>query len=350
MHTFVRNLITEWRRLELPFKDESIVVAVSGGADSMSLLTGIDDLRNRKKLDLRIVAAHFDHKLRPDSHTDCDFVADFARSRHFEFAHSEWKREAGGNLEQSARDARYRFLRETADSIGSGYVLTAHTMNDQAETFLMNLIRGAGPDGLSGMQPQRALAIASPDDEDEPFLPFAEAEIMVVRPLLRWAKRRDTENFCLEHKIEYCRDPMNEDLNFRRIWVRKVLIPMMEEANPKLVESLCRTAELMLEAQAEPPVSAASRQRLDLGLAESSGSSLDLGHLRTLQKSHLFSVLRDWIKLNRGSLRGIGTKHTEAIYNLIHSQKSGRVAELPGGEAVKHDGRLSWNPRTPEKG
>ena len=340
---FVRNLITEWRRLELPFKDEAIVVAVSGGADSMSLLTGIDDLRNRKKLDLRIVAAHFDHKLRPDSHTDCDFVADFAKSHHFQFAHSEWKREAGGNLEQSARDARYRFLRETADSIGAGYVLTAHTMNDQAETFLMNLIRGAGPDGLSGMQPRRALAIASPDDEDEPFLPFAEPEIMVVRPLLRWAKRRDTENFCLEQKIEYCRDPMNEDLNFRRIWIRKVLIPMMEEANPKIVESLCRTAELM----SEPPASA-GRQIVEPKPA--AGSSLKLGHLRTLQKSDLFPVLRDWIKLNRGSLRGIGTKHTEAIYNLIHSQKSGRVAQLPGGEAVKHDGRLSWCPQKAEKG
>jgi tRNA(Ile)-lysidine synthase len=342
VHSFVRNLITEWRRLELPFKEDAIVVAVSGGADSMSLLTGIDDLRNRKKLDLRIVAAHFDHKLRPDSHTDCDFVADFANSHHFEFAHGEWKREAGGNLEQSARDARYRFLRETADSIGAGYVLTAHTMNDQAETFLMNLIRGAGPDGLSGMQPRRPLALASPDDEDEPFLPFAQPQIMVVRPLLRWAKRRETENFCLEHKIEYCRDPMNEDLNFRRVWIRKVLIPMMAEANPKIVESLCRTADLM----SEPPASSGG-QPLPKPAA---GSSLDLAHLKTLEKNTLFPVLRDWIKLNRGSLRGIGTKHTDAIFNLIHSQKSGRVAELPGGDAIKHDGRLSWSPRTPEKG
>ena len=343
MHTFVRNLITEWRRLEMPFKEAAIVVAVSGGADSMSLLAGIDDLRNRKKLDLRIVAAHFDHKLRPDSHTDCDFVGDFAKSHHFEFAHSEWKREAGGNLEQSARDARYRFLRETADSIGAGYVLTAHTMNDQAETFLMNLIRGAGPDGLSGMQPRRPLALASPDDEDEPFLPFAQPQIMVVRPLLRWAKRRDTENFCLEHKIEYCRDPMNEDLNFRRVWIRKVLIPMMAEANPKIVESLCRTAELM----SEPSPSEGGQIVLPKPAA---GNSLDLAHLKTLEKTTLFPVLRDWIKLNRGNLRGIGTKHTEAIYNLIHSQKSGRVAELPGGDAIKHDGRLSWSPRTPEKG
>ena len=306
----------------------------------MSLLTAIHDLRERKKLDLRIVAAHFDHKLRPDSHTDCDFVADFAKSHHFEFAHSEWKREAGGNLEQSARDARYRFLRETADSIGAGYVLTAHTMNDQAETFLMNLIRGAVPDGLSGMKSRRALAIASPDDEDEPFLPFAEPEIVVVRPLLRWAKRRETENYCLEHKIEFCRDPMNEDLNFRRVWVRKVLLPMMEEANPKIVESLCRTAELMK----------AGGEVLLPARVDGQTGQLDLAHLRTLEKADLFPVLRDWVKLHRGTLRGISVKHTDSIYSLIHSKKSGRVAELPGGNVVKHDGRLSWHARTAEKG
>lgn len=340
MHTFVRNLITEWRRLELPVTDAAIIVAVSGGADSMSLLLAIDDLRKRKKLDLRIVAAHFDHKLRPDSHTDRDFVDEFAKSHRFELSHGEWKREAGGNLEQTAREARYRFLRETADSIAAEHVLTAHTMNDQAETFLMNLIRGAGPDGLSGMRPKRTLAIATPHDEDEPLLPFAQPEIAVVRPLLRWAKRRDTENFCLENKLQYCHDPMNEDINFRRVWVRKVLIPMLEEANPKIVESLCRTAELMRGEVGSQPVSQKSQ----------TGSDLDLGHLKTLEKVDLYPILRHWIKLHRGSLRGITVKHTEAIYNLIHSKKSGRLAELPGGKAIKHDARLSWVQQKAEKG
>ena len=347
MHTFVRNLITEWRRLELPIRDEGIVVAVSGGADSMSLLLAISELRKRKKLDLRIVAAHFDHKIRPDSHIDLEFVADFAKAHNMEMSHGEWKREASGNLEQNARNARYEFLKATATSVNAGYVLTAHTMNDQAETFLMNLIRGAGPDGLSGIKPKRAIATDTRAGEDEPFLPFAQPGITVVRPLIRWAKRRDTENFCLENEIDFRRDPMNEDLNFRRVWIRKVLIPMMEEANPKLVESLCRTAELM--PRAEPPASAGG-EIAGYARADIKAGGLDLKHIRTLEKGTLFPVLRDWIKLNRGSLRGIGTKHVEAIYNLIHSQKSGRTAELPGGDAVKHHGRLSWNPQRGEKG
>jgi len=133
---------------------------------------------------------------------------------------------------------------------------------------------------------------------------------------------------------------MNEDLNFRRIWVRKVLIPMMEEANPKIVEALCRTSELMRGESLPAVVPEAAHE----------GSALDLGHLKTLDRSALFPVLRDWIKLNRGSLRGIGTKHLEAINTLIHSKKSGRVVELPSGRAVKHDGRLSWSTEKGEKG
>jgi tRNA(Ile)-lysidine synthase len=347
VHSFPRNLITEWRRLELPFRDEAIVVGVSGGADSMSLLLAISELRERKKLDLRIVVAHFDHKIRPDSDADLEFVADFAKSHHFEMSHGGWDRTAHGNLEQNARNARYDFLKATASSVNGACILTAHTMNDQAETFLMNLIRGAGPDGLSGMRPVRALEAKLLIEQkengkaaEEPFLPFSSIPLLHARPLLRWAKRRDTENFCLEHKIDFRRDPMNEDLNFRRIWVRKVLIPMMEEANPKLVESLCRTAELM-RGESQPA---------EVPKTPDSGSHLDVAHLRTLEKTDLFPVLRDWIKLNRGSLRGISTKHIDAIYSLIHSQKSGRVAELPGGDAVKHDGRLSWSHRTPEKG
>lgn len=319
----------------MPFAGEAIVVAVSGGADSMSLLLAISDLLKRKKLDLRIVAAHFDHRIRPDSDHDLEFVGEFARSHDIEMSHGSWESTSHGNLEQNARNARYEFLKSAAASVNAGLVLTAHTMNDQAETFLMNLIRGAGPDGLSGMKPKRT--IAAETTGDEPYLPFA--GITVVRPLMRWAKRRDTENLCLEHDIDFRRDPMNEDLNFRRIWVRKVLIPMMEEANPKMVESLCRTAELM-KGERQPAVEPPHEM----------GSSLDPKHLRTLDKSDLFPVLRDWIKLNRGSLRGIGTKHVESIYALIHSRKSGRIAELPGGDAVKHDGLLSWNPRKSEKG
>ena len=161
----------------------------------------------------------------------------------------------------------------------------------------------------------------------------------MARPLIRWAKRRDTENFCLENSIDFTTDPMNEDVNFRRVWIRKVLIPMLQEANPRIVEALCRTAELLRD-----PAGSFSSDPDD----KASGN-LDLRHLRTLERSTLYPVLRDWIRLRRGSLRGIGLKHVESVAELIRSTKSGRVAELPGGSAVKHEGRLEWHPKTGEK-
>lgn len=345
MHDFVRNLITEWRRLGLPFSGETIIVAVSGGADSVSLLLAIDDLQKRKKLDLRIVAGHFDHRLRRDSRTDLDFVRDLAKTRGFELAHGEWAHSPHGNLEQSARDARYAFLLETAEKLQAKYVLTAHTMNDQAETLLLNLIRGSGPEGLGGMQPIRELKLEfdRPTSDDDPFLPFPSPSIKLVRPLLRWAKRRNTEGFCGENGVSYTTDPMNEDINFRRVWVRKVLLPMLHDANPKIIDTLCRTAELL---RSGPPVGQ-NMHALDGG--ETVIGNLDLRHLRTLGKSDLYPILRDWLRLRRGSLRGIGLKHVEAIADLINSTKSGRIAELPGGSAVKHGGRLEWHPKQAEK-
>lgn len=342
VHGFPRNLITEWRRLGLPFRGKTIVIAVSGGADSLSLLLGIDDLRKRKKLDLRTVVAHFDHRLRHDSRSDLEFVREIAKKFKLELAHGEWRHPPGSNLEQSARDARYAFLLKTAESLQASHVLTAHTMNDQAETVLMNLIRGSGPEGLGGMHPTRELKLefeAGPSDQ-EPLLPFPDPTVELVRPLMRWAMRRDTENFCREMGAEFTTDPMNEDINFRRVWIRKVLIPLLREANPRIIGTLCRTAELLREP-------AAPTSKLDAHVRPT--GNLDLRHLRTLDKTSLYPVLRDWVRLRRGNLRGIGLKHIESIADLVRSTKSGRVAELPGGVAVKHEGRLEWHGKKGEK-
>ena len=345
MHGFVRNLITEWRRLALPFADETVIVAVSGGADSVGLLLAIDDLRKRKKLDNRFVIAHFDHKLRHDSHTDLAFVRELTSTYQFELAQGEWHSPQNKNLEQSARNARYGFLYEVAEKLNACFVLTAHTMNDQAETVLMNLIRGSGPNGLGGMRPIRELSqdMESIDliSEDEPFLPFLAPGVMLVRPLLTWAKRRETEGFCIENKVDFRRDPMNEDLNFKRVWVRKVLIPMLEEVNPKIVDTLCRSAELL-----QPPATAAN----EIAVETNNDQALYVAELKTLHKAELYSTLRTWLRQKRGNLRGLSLKHIESIEGLIHSRKSGRLAEIPGGAVVKGSGILEWRPLTVEKG
>ena len=313
MHKFVRNLVTEWRKLGLPFSGASLVVGVSGGADSVSLLLALADLRTRKKLELRIIAAHFNHKLRPESDADEAFVKELAEKNDVEFVSGQMRRPNKGNLEEIARRERYKFLEASAIKGEAFAVLTAHTKNDQAETFLMNLIRGSGVTGLSAMRPVREM----------------ESGTQLVRPLLSWAMRLDTEGFCQDNHVGYRTDPMNDDPRFTRVRVRKDLIPRLAEYNPKIIETLARTAEML--------------SGLETDDVQAPAASLPISELRILPKPALYRTLRSWLRSRRSDLRRIELKHIESIERLIQSQKSGRAVELPGGQTViKQNGQLSF--------
>lgn len=346
MQNFVRNLITEWRKLNLPFDDETFIVAVSGGADSVSLLLALHELKKQKKLNLRFVVAHYNHNLRGDeSDQDEQFVKSLAGRFGFELALGKGEISLQkGNLEQNARESRYEFLTATAASLDAHAVLTAHTVNDQAETFLFNLIRGSGLDGLGGMKPCRSLK------SQEGFEPTGQSDIQLTRPLLNWAKREDTENFCHLNEIEFRYDAMNEDLKFNRVRIRKILLPLLKDFNPKIVETLAKTAELLREdaerlarstgQSAKDKVEIAKDQR---PATKDRSNSLFLSELKDVFPSMRRTILRQWLKDNRGNLRGLELKHIEAVEQLIFSRKSGRVTELPGGEiVVKKDGKLYY--------
>ena len=319
MHKFVRNLITEWRRLELPTAGETVVVAVSGGADSVSLLLAMNELAKRKKLGHRIVAAHFNHNLRgAESDGDEEYVRHLMTKLGIELAVGHGHISSDGNLEQNARDARYDFLTRTVENLGAFAVATGHTVNDQAETFLMNLIRGSGTDGLSGMKPIRNLN--------------AESAFILVRPLLSWAKRIDTEGFCHDCGIEYRYDTMNEDTAFKRVRIRQILLPLLEDFNPKIVETLAQTAGLIRDATGQ-------QTQADTPL----GSYLLVKDLKQLEKPELYQTIRAWLGKRRGNTRSLQLKHIEAVARLILSEKSGKTAELPdGGKIIKSAGKLVY--------
>ena len=386
MHKFVRDLITEWRKLGLPFADETLVVAVSGGADSLSLLLALDDLRTRQKLKLRLVAAHFNHKLRGhESDADEQFVKHLTAEKGIELAIGHGPIASEGNLEQNARNARYAFLTRTAENVKAYGVVTAHTINDQAETFLLNLIRGSGIGGLSGMRPVRELRSEGMEEwgsstvSESPLLPFSSTPPLLIRPFLTWARRADTENFCRECGVDFRYDTMNEDMSFKRVRVRKILLPVLKDLNPKIIETLARTADLMRQsgyppsdggvapasgdgvvlsdaadvqhesnlsgvAENHPPAEAAGpllRKEGSLSQPAPYSNELLIKHVKILDKSELYRTLRFWLRANRGDLRSISLKHIEAIERLALSPKSGRLVELPGGGLVrKHGGRL----------
>jgi len=327
------------------------MVAVSGGADSLGLLLAIEDLRKRKKLDLRFVVAHFNHKLRGrDSEADEEFVRQMTAERDFELAIGHGTIEKAGNLEQNARNARYEFLRSTAENLKAGWVLTAHTMNDQAETFLLNLIRGSGAGGLSGMRPVRELASVGVEEwgkNEASALP--QSSTLLVRPLLRWAHREDTENFCREKGVQFRYDTMNEDMSFKRVRVRKMLLPMLKEFNPKIIETLANTAELMRRdpgPATDPAEHGAGPSPQDVSSKPTEQPTyppevLLLSNLSGLESAPLHEIVRQWLKTRRGDLRSVGLKHVQAVERLIRSTKSGRTVELPGfGRVRRHGGRL----------
>src|SRR4029078_9395801 len=140
--------------------------------------------------------------------------------------------EASDTLEQAARNARYAFLQRTARKVSANYVLSAHTMDDQAETVLLRLMRGSAGFGLGGMDAVRSLAKNS--------------SIKLVRPLL-WARRIDTEEYCRLRRVKFLSDEMNDDLSFARVKVRKQLLPMMQSFNNRIVEAISRTAAQLRE-------------------------------------------------------------------------------------------------------
>ena len=360
MQNFVRNLITEWRRLNLPFDDETIIAAVSGGADSVSLLLALHELRKRKKLHLRVVVAHFNHNLRGDeSDEDEQFVKSLAGRFDFELALGKGELSGEpGNLEQNARESRYKFLIETAENLDAFAILTAHTLNDQAETFLFNLLRGSGLGGLGGMKPIRSLKsqVPSPksyeavESSEKSQIPNPKSQIQLVRPLLNWAKREDTENFCHLNEIEFRYDAMNEDLKFNRVRIRKVLLPLLKDFNPKIVETLAKTAELLREDAERLAAKQPTTDNLQPTTDKARTENLSLKDLKDVFPSMRRTILREWLKDNRGNLRGLELKHIEAIEKLIFSRKSGRGAELPAGESVlKKDGKLYFQKTKVEK-
>ena len=301
-----------------------MIVAVSGGADSVSLLLAVHELVRSGKLDLRIVAAHFNHRLRgAESDADQEFVRQLTGKHGIELALGHRTKPFEGNLEQDARDHRYAFLAETASDLNACAVLTGHTVNDQAETFLLNLIRGAGPGGLAGLAPVRPLARNENDVDDA---------VSLVRPLLTWAMREQTEGFCHDKGVQPRYDTMNEDTAFKRVRIRKILLPLLKEMNPKIVTTLASTASLM----GQIPSKAIESERAPVK------RYLEIKSLRQLSEPELFGVIRGWLREMRGTTRQLQLIHIAAIGRLAFSDKSGKIAELPGGRVIRSGGKLTF--------
>src|SRR5687768_6850750 len=212
---------------------DRVLVAVSGGADSLALLHAL--AHDRESLALTLFAAHVHHGMRGDeADADVDFLegicAEWAVPLLVErVGVPELAKRERISVEEAGRNARYSALDKLAQEHGCNRVATAHTADDQAETVLLNLFRGTGIDGLAGIPARRPLS----GDLGAPEL---------VRPLLRrW--RRDTEAYCAEHALEPREDRTNRDLRYRRSRIRHELLPRLRDYDPDVKSHLVRLAD-----------------------------------------------------------------------------------------------------------
>lgn len=283
---------------------DRVIVAVSGGADSMALLHLLLSVRRHYALDL--VVAHLNHNLRgQESEADESFVRSWAAERNLSFVcekiSEEESRQRYGNLESWARNRRYDFLFRTSKNWAAQKIAVGHTQSDQAETLLMRLIRGSGTLGLSAMRPKR-------DN--------------LIRPLV-YLERAEIQEYLRAHRISWREDFTNRDTNFLRNRLRQELIPQLKKSyNPRIVRTLSVTAEVLRD-EAE-----ALQHCVDKLFDEEAGFdgqqvvwNVDrlLSYHKALQKSLIRHSLR---RLSRG--RSPDSKEIAAIVSLLDKGKSGK--------------------------
>ncbi|OGR81200.1 MAG: tRNA lysidine(34) synthetase TilS [Elusimicrobia bacterium RIFCSPLOWO2_02_FULL_39_32] len=218
-----------------------IVVAVSGGADSSALLHLLYRSRSFKKWD--VLVAHIQHNLRgEESLRDQIFVERFCKRfelplvvrtiqvRTFAMQNRKKGLEKRLGVEEASRILRYEALAKIGWENKARALFTAHTANDQAETFFLNLARGTGTAGLSGILPLRSLAEITGNQSRD-------SGTLLARPLL-FASRKEILSYLKQQKLKFCNDRTNRNLKFRRNWVRHKLIPLLQKVQPKILEKI----------------------------------------------------------------------------------------------------------------
>ncbi|MFM7860690.1 MAG: tRNA lysidine(34) synthetase TilS [Candidatus Nanopelagicaceae bacterium] len=283
-----------------------ILIAVSGGADSLALAAAAKI--EAEKLTLRLLGVTVDHQLQAGSDAQSEKVA-----KQIEFpCHIEKVNvEITDGLEASARRARYQALDKVAKEQGAVAVLLGHTKDDQAETVLLGLTRGSGARSLSGMAFETGIYF-------RPFLNITRAQTLAA---------------CIELKLEPWQDPHNDDLNFLRVRVRKNVLPVMEsELGPGISDALVRSANLLRD-----DADALDKLAADFWLTD---NSLTISALESLPKAIRTRVLR--IALFEKGVMQLSADQIGQVDALISNWKGQKEVSLPSGVKVSRiSGRLT---------
>lgn len=303
------DILTAAKRNAMFAAGDTLLVAVSGGPDSVAMLHALHTRSSEFGIALHV--AHLNHGIRGEqSNLDEAFVCNLAHSLKLPIAvrnvdvpslQTEWR----VGVEEAARVVRLRFLRDTATELGMTKIAVGHTADDRAESVLLNIIRGCGVDGLGSIRPING---------------------NIVRPLID-ATRAEIERYIAEHALPYRVDESNADTTYTRNRVRHELIPMLEtEYNPEVKNALVRLAEI-----------AAAQSDLVEGLAESAmhevalGGTLDAEMFARLPAAIQSQAIRSEILRLKGDLTDVSFEQIESVIDALRAGGDFTV-NLPSGE------------------
>ncbi len=303
---------------DLGLSGKRVLVAVSGGPDSIALLDALVELKEFLRLDFAI--AHFNHRQRIESEEEEEFVRSLGKRYGIPVfvGHLSGELPAGVGKEAAMRSARYRFLLDTAKERGYSTVALAHHLDDQAETVLLNLLRGAGTQGLRGMLPKRTIE-----------------GIELVRPLLD-VSRGEIEDYIRKRGLEFRIDKSNFSSEFLRNKVRLELLPYLErEFNPRIKERLAILAKV-LAYDFEFISSIAGKELEKLVIYESEGEvMLSSASFMGLPEALKRQVFRLVIEKVRKDLRQIDFRHYQEFVKMMEDWPVGSVLDLPLGLSIE---------------
>ena len=293
---------------------DCVLVAVSGGADSLALAYAV--LTEAKALAISVVGVTVDHQLQPHSAAQAENVVQQLKDMGYDKVIVEKVRvEISSGIEAGARTARYQALMDCSKKENAVKIYLGHTLDDQAETVLLGLARGSGARSLSGMATENGIYL-------RPFLSLT---------------RTHTEKACQDLGIEFWNDPHNTNLEFTRARVRHEVLPLMEDKlGPGISSALARTAHLLRDdADALDAIAAIEISASDL-------SSLDCDHLATLHRAIRTRVIRAAIYACGAPDGSINAEHVAAVEALVTAWSGQGAVSLPGGVKVERiSGRLS---------
>jgi len=325
MHAFEQRLAAAWPPAQ--WQDVGVVVAVSGGADSVGLLRGLAAIKHNGCGAL--YAAHFNHRLRgAESESDAQFVADLSRVLGFSYAGGAAPPAAepvSRTSEEASRRARYDFLERTAEELGARYVATAHTADDQAETILHRIVRGTSIDGLRGIRRVRPLGTA----------------VTLIRPLLS-LRRSEVRQYLEDLGQPFHSDASNLDLGYTRNRIRHTLLRELEdEYNPEVVDALNRLGRLAGEAQEVIEDQLSELVSSAVAVVAGGTMEVDCAQLNGTPRYLVRQLFVELWRMHNWPLRAMGFEEWDGLADMAVGSTSAAVAakkNLPGNITAQRRG------------